>query len=129
MKPRFDAWFIVIAFVALLAGEIFGEWMGATENLQFHPLHAHVNLAGWATLALYGILHRLYPALGTSRLALPQFLLAVLSLPVFIYGIYVTLTDPKHPGIAIGGSMAFLLGTLLFFVMFVRKVAMAKNET
>jgi len=125
---RFDKWFILAAFVCLLGGEAFGEWMGATQNLQLIPVHAHINLAGWVTLALYGVLHRLYPALGTARLAWPQFLLTVLCLPFFFCGIYLALMDPKNHMMVTAASMVFLLGTLLFFVMFIGKVLLAKRD-
>jgi hypothetical protein len=125
---RFDKSFILVAFVCLLGGEALGEWMGATQNLQYAPIHAHINLAGWVTLALYGVLHRLYPELGKARLAWPQFLLSVLSLPVFFYGIYVVLTDPKSPVLVGAGSLAFLIGTLLFLIMFIGKVVTPKSN-
>jgi hypothetical protein len=33
------------------------------------PVHAHLLLLGWASLALAGIIYHLYPAAGTTRLA------------------------------------------------------------
>lgn len=125
-KLRYDVWYIVVAFVCLIGGGAFGEWMGMTQNLQYAPIHAHVNLAGWASCALFGLLHRAYPDLAKSRLALAQFVLAVVSLPIFFYGIYAVLHNPRNPAIVGVGSMAFLLAVILFLTMFVRKVAVAK---
>ena len=33
------------------------------------PVHAHANLVGWASLALFGLTYRAYPALKDGRLA------------------------------------------------------------
>jgi hypothetical protein len=69
------------------------------------------------------MLHHLYPRLGTSRLAMAQFVIAVASVPVMTFGIaYVLLTqNPLH---AIIGSAGFEIATVLFVIMFVRKVAL-----
>ena len=35
-----------------------GIWMGMHEDFTLAPVHAHINLLGWVTLALYGLYHR-----------------------------------------------------------------------
>ena len=123
---RFDKWFILVSIICLLCGEALGEWIGAAEAFQYAPIHAHINLAGWATAALFGVMHRLYPELASARLALPQFLITVLSLPVFFFGLYKVLTA-HEPLFVACGSLLFMVGTLLFAVMFIGKVLIAKG--
>ena len=41
-----------------LSGISLGIWMGMHEDFTLAPVHAHINLLGWVTLALYGLYHR-----------------------------------------------------------------------
>ena len=51
---RFDIWFIAIALLMLLAGQVLGEWMAQSHDHSFALVHSHMTVAGWATLALFG---------------------------------------------------------------------------
>ena len=51
--------------------------MVAVNNFAYSKIHAHVNLLGWVTLAIYGIVYRLYPAMKDCRLALPHLICSV----------------------------------------------------
>jgi hypothetical protein len=125
---RFDKWFILVGFISILCGMAFGEWMGATENTQLYPVHAHINLAGGVLMMLFGMMHRVYPSMGKARLALPQFLITTISIPFFAVGIYKVLKNHNDHMLVTISSMAFLLGVLLFLVMIVGKVLLAKDE-
>ena len=58
---RYPMIFIAAGLICLLIGEGFGMWISqAPERFPLHPAHAHLNLAGWVTLALYGLIHRAY---------------------------------------------------------------------
>ncbi|MDQ6618296.1 MAG: cbb3-type cytochrome c oxidase subunit I [Pseudomonadota bacterium] len=58
--------------------------MGVTENFKLRPVHAHLNLLGWATVALAGLIYTVFPAAGESRLARIHFWLHNLSVPVMM---------------------------------------------
>ena len=73
--------FLKIAVFYLLVGICLGIWMGAHENFTLAPLHAHLNLLGWATMALAGLIYNLFPQAGASRLAKVHFWLANVSFP------------------------------------------------
>jgi cbb3-type cytochrome oxidase subunit 1 len=47
-------------------------------------VHAHVNLLGWTTLALAGLIYSLFPKAGESLLAKAHFWLLNLALPVMM---------------------------------------------
>ncbi len=121
---RYDIWFIAIALVLLLTGEALGEWMAASRDHSFALVHAHLNMIGWASLALFGLIHHAFPALAGSRLALPQFLIAVLSTLFFVAGLWVVwlVGDPLG---ALLGSYALMFATALFTVMFFKRVVFA----
>ena len=46
--------FFGAAVLYALLGMSLGMFMGATEDFTLAPVHAHINLLGWATLALMG---------------------------------------------------------------------------
>lgn len=79
---------ILIAVIYLLAGTTFGVVMGMTQTLQYAPVHAHINLLGWATLALTGIIYKLYPAAAASRLGKVHFWSYNLVLPLLMVALY-----------------------------------------
>lgn len=45
---------IKISSVYFVIGVLLGMYMSMTENPMLSPVHAHVNLLGWASLALAG---------------------------------------------------------------------------
>jgi hypothetical protein len=125
---RYPSIFITAGLLCLLAGEGFGIWMSQSpERFPLNPAHAHLNLAGWVTLALYGLIHRAFPALATAKLAAVQCIVAILGAVLMAPGILIAITSgEQNVALAIVGSLGVLLGTLLFAIMFVGKVAMAK---
>ncbi|MBE7366779.1 DUF2871 family protein [Ramlibacter pallidus] len=52
-----------LSFVYLLAGMLLGVGMGASGDFTLRPVHAHVNLLGWAVLAVAALILRVYPYL------------------------------------------------------------------
>jgi hypothetical protein len=84
-------------------------------------------LLGWVTLAAFGLMHRAYPALATSRMAAVQCVLAIVANIAMPVGLVVMLLGPTHDETLVKyASVAVILATLLFIIMFVRKVALAK---
>lgn len=79
---------ILIAVIYLLAGTTFGVIMGMTQTLQYAPVHAHINLLGWATLALTGVIYKLYPAAAASRLGKVHFWSYNITLPLLMVALY-----------------------------------------
>jgi hypothetical protein len=73
-----------IAVVYLLLGVAMGIYMGASQNFAMRPVHAHVNLLGWTTLALAGLIYTVFPEAGESKLAKAHFWLMNLALPVMM---------------------------------------------
>lgn len=78
---------IKLAIVYLIVGVTMGIGMGATQNFTLRPVHAHINLLGFTTLALAGLIYSVFPQAGESRLAKAQFWLMNLSFPVMLGGL------------------------------------------
>jgi cbb3-type cytochrome oxidase subunit 1 len=104
-----------IAVVYLLVGAALGLFMGITQQFGLAPVHAHLLLLGWASLALAGVIYHLYPAAATTLLARIHFWLHNLGLPVFMIALAMFLTGHESavPVIAIGASVV-LVGLAVF---------------
>jgi hypothetical protein len=73
-----------LAIVYLIVGIGIGIGMGASQNFTLRPVHAHVNLLGWTTMALAGLIYTVFPKAGESVLARVHFWLMNLALPVMM---------------------------------------------
>jgi len=122
-----DRYFLVLSSVFLILGVSLGIWMGIAHDFQYAPVHAHINLLGFASMAVFGIVYRLYPELGRSKLAVIHLALAAPSALLFPIGIYLSIAH-GNPGLAIAASLMWFAGTLLFFANLVRGFAFAKDE-
>jgi cbb3-type cytochrome oxidase subunit 1 len=107
--------FLKIAVVYLFLGALLGLTMGITQNFALVPVHAHLLLLGWASLALAGVVYHLYPAASTTRLARIHFWLHNLGLPVFMVALGLLLTGREAlvPVVAISASVV-LIGLAIF---------------
>ena len=111
-----DSTYVVLGALWLVVGMILGIVMGASHNFQFMPLHAHINLVGFACHSIFGLVYRQWPAMKASGLALLQFWLFVLASPIALVGLYFTLSGgPELPTIV--GSLGLVLGAILFLVI------------
>jgi hypothetical protein len=116
---RIDLYFLLLATVLLICGAVLGIVMGAQENFQLTPVHAHLNLAGWASLALFGLTYRAYPQLAETRLAGLHFVVSATGSVLLPIGIGFAVLR-NQPTLAIVASMLWLLGVLLFLAQLIR---------
>ena len=65
--------FLRVAVIYVLLGVTLGIGMAGSHNYAFAPVHAHLNLLGWASMALFGLWYRSAPAAGETRLAKVHF--------------------------------------------------------
>jgi hypothetical protein len=82
--PAAGAIWLKLAITYLIVGVCLGIGMGATRNFALAPVHAHINLLGWTTLALAGLVYTVFPKAGASRLAKVHFWLINLAMPVML---------------------------------------------
>jgi hypothetical protein len=114
---RIDVAFIGTGLVILVAGILFGGWIGAASKYQFADAHAHLNLLGFVVPTLYGIIYRCYPNLPRSRLAWPQYGAHFLGVLIFVPGlVVVTLTG--SPLVLIPGAVLIFLAVLTYVFIF-----------
>jgi cbb3-type cytochrome oxidase subunit 1 len=107
--------FLKIAVVYLWIGAVLGLGMGIAQNFALVPVHAHVLLLGWASLALAGLVYHLYPATSTTRLARIHFWLHNLGLPAFMVTLGLLLTGREALVRVVAASASVVLIGLAIF--------------
>jgi len=105
-----------LAMIYLLIGVLMGIAMGATQDFTLRPVHAHVNLLGWATLAVAGLVYTVFPAAGESRLAKVHFWALNLSIPVMIAALTAVLLGHAAVGPILAISEVVALVGIVSFV-------------
>jgi hypothetical protein len=110
---RIDLQFLLLAALSLVVGIGLGIFMGITHDFSYVPVHAHVNLVGWASLGLFGLAYRAYPELASRKLAKVHVALAAPSAILLPLGIYFSMTADS-PLLAIGSSLIWFAGCLVF---------------
>jgi hypothetical protein len=109
--------FLKIAVVYLFLGALLGITMGILQNFALVPVHAHVLLLGWATLALAGVIYHLHPLAARTRLAKLHFWIHNLALPPFMVGLSFYLTGHASAmGFVVVAALLVLIGLGLFMV-------------
>ena len=107
--------FLQIAVVYLVVGATLGLYMGLSQVFVYAPVHAHLLLLGWASMALAGIVYHLYPAAATTTLARVHFWAHNLLLPVFMVALALLLTGNAGAGPVVGIVAVLMLAALACF--------------
>lgn len=109
--------FIYCAVAFFVVGVSLGMYMGANQDFRLTHVHAHVNLLGWVSLAIAGLIYRAYPQLQQSWLAHTHFWLHNVGLVIFMGGFaYGTIVGAKAVVPVATGSSMVALGVLLFAI-------------
>lgn len=123
---KIDVYFLLLAAALLLVGVLLGIHMAMSKDYQLVPVHAHANLVGWASLALFGLTYRAYPRLRETGLARAHFALAAGAAIVMPYGIYRAVVLQSET-VAIVSSLAWLAAVIIYLIQLVRLVRMPAN--
>jgi drug/metabolite transporter (DMT)-like permease len=122
--PRVSQLFFKSATIFFLIGIIMGLHMGIAGNHAPLPAHAHLNLLGWVSSAIFGIYYALNPLKAEGKLAMLQFFLFTAGIIVMIPALYfMSLGDTAlEPLVGIGSFIVFA-GVLLFTAVVFSKQA------
>lgn len=107
---------LFIATAALFAtfGMLWGIQMSIADDHGLSPAHAHLNLVGWATMAIFGLYYTITPRAG-GRLATLHYILHTVAVLIFTPGIVLALQETGETMVALG-SLLVVLSMLLFLV-------------
>jgi hypothetical protein len=113
-----------ISVLYFVLGVGIGIAMGMTENFTQLAVHAHVNLLGWVSLSLVGLIYLQVPTLALTRLAKAHFWLHNLGLPVMMVGLFLLNRGHREfiPLLGIGAS-AVGLGVVMLALNVTRNLA------
>lgn len=90
MENTNATWF-KLAVLYLAIGVALGLHMAKSGNHGMYPVHAHINLLGWVSMALFGLIYRQFPAMAGNKLAKAHFWIYSLALPVNMATLYMYL--------------------------------------
>lgn len=110
-----------------LAGMSYGIHMASSGDFTLAPAHAHLNLLGWVSIALYGTFYTVVPSASQSILAKVHVALAELGVIVLTPGIALAVLG-KGEALAATGSIIVILSMLLFAIVVIRATG-AKIQT
>lgn len=116
---RVDIYFLLLATALLICGAALGMIMGIRQDFQLVPVHAHLNLAGWASLALFGLTYRAYPEIGATALARYHFIVSGCASVLLPVGIGLAVVK-NSPGLAIFAAILWVIGVLMFLLQLIR---------
>jgi hypothetical protein len=108
-------WFLC-AVTYFVIGISLGVYMGASGDHSQFRAHAHINLLGWVSMALIGLLYRAFPAAAQSALARWHFWIYQLAAPVMLAAVFAIYAGvEKAEPVAGVAAIAILVSLLLFW--------------
>jgi len=119
-------WFFLSAVVYVSLGMAFGIWMSASGDHMLAPAHAHLNLVGWVTMALFGVYYHLVPS-AQGQLARLHFALATVGVWLMAPGIALAILGKTELPVVLG-SFCTLASMLLFLAIVVKNAAAQPAE-
>ncbi|MDI6624565.1 MAG: hypothetical protein QME55_07530 [Brevundimonas sp.] len=120
--------FLRLGVLSALVGMSLGVWMGANQDFVLRPVHAHINLLGFASMMLFGLFYRVFPAAGRGWLPMAHFALSVLGFLILMPSLTLMLLQKPLFLPAMIASEFMLVGSMLLFVVIVFMATMKKDE-
>lgn len=111
--------FFLAAVLCVTGGMFWGLQMGVSGDHSMKGAHVHLNLVGWATMALFGVYYRLTPQAAQGWLPWVHAVLAIGGVAIMVGGLYVVLGGGS-PVPAIVGSLISFASMLLFLFTVIR---------
>jgi cbb3-type cytochrome oxidase subunit 1 len=110
--------------IYILIGISIGIYMAASHNHTLAPAHAHLNLLGYVSMALYGLFYRAWPAAADDRFANWHFWIANIGVVGLIASLIPLLLGygAAEPFTA-AFSFVVLAGMILFAIVVFRATA------
>jgi len=114
---------IKISTLYFIFGIAVGLFMSATVQLQWGAAHAHINVVGWLSTGLIGVIYAVYPKAGNSTLGIWHFWLYNIGLPILLISMFMIHMEPRLEGwidfshiFTFAGGAMVAVGILLFIV-------------
>ena len=112
---RISLTFFGTAVIYALGGMVLGMYMGSSNDHSMAPVHAHINLLGWASLALMGAFYGLAGDKAPVKIAWTNWILSnlgnLLALPMVAV---IQSGKPPIVPVLVGGEVLIVGGMLSF---------------
>lgn len=110
--------FLKISVVYFTIAVLIGLVMGIIHNFTLTSVHAHFNLLGWVSMALFGIIYCIFPSAAQTKLAKAHFWLHNIGLPLMQGALFIVLVtgNPDLTIVTTIGSLLIVLGVILFAI-------------
>ncbi|ADU32099.1 hypothetical protein [Evansella cellulosilytica] len=108
---------IKISVIYFVIGVLLGYHMSVATDYSLTPIHVHINLLGWTSMTLAGILYVMFPKAEQSMLGKIHFWTHNIGLPLMMLGLYFTILGIDSavvPLMLIIGSTLVVLAVLVF---------------
>jgi len=118
--PRISQLYFRTAVIFLIIGILMGLNMAISQDHSVIGAHAHCNLLGWVTMAIFGGYHALNPQKAEKRLAMIQYYVYTAGIALMVPALYLMLrgNTAMEPIVALASVITFV-GVLLFaFIIF-----------
>lgn len=118
--PALSRIYFQTAILFLLAGITMGMQMAISHDHSAMAAHAHVNLLGWVTSAIFGIYYAFNPTKAVRRLAWLQYGAYTVGLVIMLPALFLMLRGNQalEPVVAVGSMITaaaiFLFAVILF---------------
>jgi cbb3-type cytochrome oxidase subunit 1 len=110
--------FIQVSVVYFTIGVLLGMYMSMGHDYALKGVHVHINLLGWASFALSGIVYYLFPKAGSHLLAKLHFWGINIGLPLMMGGLATLLLSGEEGAlvfVSIGATLV-VISVILFAI-------------
>lgn len=118
-------YFIGLAAVFALLGMAFGMYMAASDDHTLAAAHAHNNLLGWVTMAIYGLYYATVPV-ALTRLASVHFGVTLVGNLIFPIGIALAISGQTTALAAVGGGIEIIAMLIFAYTVWRHRGALAR---
>jgi hypothetical protein len=112
--------FFVAATICAVVGMAWGIHMSASGDHTLSPAHAHLNLIGWVSMAIFGIYYHVNPKASFGLLPKVHLGLALLGVVTIVPGIVMAI-NATGEALAKIGSVLSILSMILFLIIVLTK--------
>lgn len=127
-NSRSRSWFRLAA-VYFTVGVLLGVAMGASGDHSLFAVHAHINLLGWVSMALFGLIGTAYPAITEGRAAAAQFWMHNLGLPIMLVALALRIKGMQAAEPVVGIASIVVGSSVLLFAWLVFTRIGARTES
>lgn len=107
--------FMLAAILFAVIGMVLGLYMGPTGDFTLVPVHVHLNLVGWASMAIFALYYRADAVAAATALAGWHFWIAFVGMILFAVGLTaLQLGNTSLEIVLIVGSVLTLVSILTF---------------